>query len=765
MQPNRRNIVQMLLLGRQHVRSDQGTSRTGPPFVPVDDEFRSNLLRESFQVKAHLSQARASGFNYLPTMAEVTLIDKALAKSHRPQELFSPSTCPIVGITGPGRLLISVEEHGIMALEHKIQYGTSQVMLKELSTVKRISPYRVSGARGYELGLLREELRDGLSEIKVRLFRYEAGLQSIAKAYFQNLVEWLRGPVLEFHEYAEGVTVARLSNVREQDLDTIANFPAARQVGKIAKFGTARKAGVTRSAERADFNPPVPHEDYPIVGLVDSGIASGHPHLEIWVHSRSEWIPNNDANSSHGTFVAGLLVNSRALNAGDARFPNNQCKILDVVAVDQEIHEFQLLQILRHELGLNRAVKVWNLSLNFEDQVCSTFEVSDVAAGLDALQREFGVVFVIAAGNINCPTRYRGWPHAASDDDLRICAPADSVYGLTVASLAASEHSETLVRAEEPSPFSRHGPGPMYIPKPELSHYGGNFCPKNLTDGVGVRSFTVDGAIAEDIGTSFSTPLVSGTLARLFHELLETEGDDEEWPVTSNLLLAKTLLIHSASLGEHSLDAHNSRYRGFGRPPQVADILTCGDSEITMVVQGDIGYQQCIEAANFPMPACLTTAGLFKGEISMTLLYEPPLDASFGAEYCQVNLDAHLGTYNFNSTKGKKEFKGRVPIEPKHGAAYEAALVEHGFKWSPLKVYRKRFPQGIRFDSWTLMIDMTTRANFRFPNLDWRQSFVVVITLRGESGQPVFNDSIEAMRSLGWARRDVRTRSNVRLRP
>ena len=47
----------------------------------------------------------------------------------------------------------------------------------------------------------------------------------------------------------------------------------------------------------------------------------------------------------------------------------------------------------------------------------------------------------------------------------------------------------------------------------------------------------------------------------------------------------------------------------------------------------------------------------------MTLVYDPPLETGFGAEYCRANVEISLGTYDFNS-EGKRVHKKEIPLEP-----------------------------------------------------------------------------------------------------
>ena len=54
--------------------------------------------------------------------------------------------------------------------------------------------------------------------------------------------------------------------------------------------------------------------DFPVVVVVDSGIASNIPGLESWVVGRDSQVAPEYSNTDHGTFVAGLICWGSQLN-------------------------------------------------------------------------------------------------------------------------------------------------------------------------------------------------------------------------------------------------------------------------------------------------------------------------------------------------------------------------------------------------------------------------------------------------------------------
>ena len=93
--------------------------------------------------------------------------------------------------------------------------------------------------------------------------------------------------------------------------------------------------------------------------------------------------------------------------------------------------------------------------------------------------------------------------------------------------------------------------------------------------------------------------------------------------------------------------------------------------------------------------------------------------------------------------------------------AYEKNLVRYGYKWSPLKLYYRKFSRGPSSKLWRLRLDMLTRSEFSF---DEEQQVVLIITFRAlATGANVYNDLVTEMTRLGWTVQDLRIRSRLRL--
>ena len=713
---------------------------------------RNLLLEQLAGVRQHFASILAKQPN-LPAVARVVLRDEALAKSHRPERLFGRNTCPIIGGEIFGHLLVSVSAAGLSRLEHDIGRSHVDVVCAALSTVNRIEPYTAEDAAGTlgMAGLSRAVAGAKEDGIKFRLFEHRnSKLNHAVREAFFELVRGLRLPEPEPLPYMSGLRIYRVRGVTRQMVPRLAGFVGTQGVELFPQFELFAQYIPQADATATRFPGPDSSRQYPVVGLIDSGTDPGNALLQAWVVSRDEEdVPRADQDNNHGSFVAGLIINGRGLNHGDQRFPASQSKIVDVVGMPKPgtaVTEADLLETIHRVVKKYPDVKVWNLSVSRRDTVCQDDGFSDFGIELDAIQRQYDVTFVVCAGNYEHQP-LRGWPPEDLGEHDRLHPPGDTALGITVGSLAHVDRADTRVRREEPSPFSRRGPGAAFLPKPEVCHYGGN-CSGDLDcHQVGVVSLDGGGRIAEAIGTSFSTPLVSTLLANVRAGVAD--------PISRNL--AKALLVQSAALRGQPIVPSHLRYKGFGVSSEVEEILTCAPWQATMVLEPLIDSRKRIFArADFPIPKCFRLPdGRVAGEFLLTLVYDPPFDAAAGAEYCQVNVDVSLGTYDADEN-GKPEHKGLIPLDPSASdlaKLYERNLVEYGFKWSPVKVYRKRLERttGKR---WQIQMRLLQRAGLAVAD---PQSVALIVTLFDPNlEKPVYNDVVTAMARSGWTTQDLR---------
>lgn len=380
---------------------------------------------------------------------------------------------------------------------------------------------------------------------------------------------------------------------------------------------------------------PDSEKNYMTIGILDNGIET-IPHLKPWIDiERWSPYPESSINPTHGTFVAGIAlygdecegkgwVGHKGIKLFDAAvFPDNSKEGLD---------EDELIANIKEAVKLyNEQVKIWNLSISITRPV-SDNKFSDFAIALDALQDEYNVLICKSAGN--CRNFESSRPKG------RVHEGADSIRSLVVGSFAHKKGTYDYAEVNDPSPFSRVGPGPEFIIKPEVSHYGGNagVDPLGNTVTTGVKSFAKDGTLAQGVGTSFSTPRITALAAGIQQELSEDFDP----------LLLKALITHSASYPREMTvpSIERAKQVGFGLPKSVSEIIYNSPYEATLILRDNLAKGDKIDIMDFPMPQCLIKDGYYTGQIIATLVYEPILDASQGIEYCQSNLDIKFGSYD-----------------------------------------------------------------------------------------------------------------------
>ena len=708
-------------------------------FTKVTPEFRQKLSSQVIGIRDHFSGAFKE-FPKVPAVARVRVREDAIAKSHRPTDVFTASTCPIIGAEGLGDLLVSVTQSGLENLAKKIETNTTKQAVANLSTLQSFEAYTPTVDRP----------EDNIA--KVKLFRHnQPFLDAAVDETFYQLMR--RFGIKEPHElrYGRGLKIYRVEVQRSEVIETLQLYVGTQSIGPFPLYSPVRSTAVTiRSMVPDDFPKPEQGIEYPVVGIIDSGTVVDDPYLSPWRKARDVHVVDEEQDNTHGSFVSGLVVHARKLNHSDDRFPLCSARIVDIVALGKKgTTEDKLISTLEQALESHKDVKIWNLSLGTERCVADrTF--SDLSVALDRLQDEYGVTFVIAAGNYRTPP-FRGWPPDDLGESDRVCAPADSVRAVVVGSLAHREHSSSRVKAGQPSPFSRRGPGPLYLPKPEVSHLGGNCNASGGSSQIGVLSLDGRGNVAEDVGTSFATPLISSLVANVNHRLLGA----------GSRLLSRALIVHSAALSGGKIDPQLLRYQGFGMPPDLDTILACDPWQCTAIFELEIQPTVAYEKATFPMPKCLyLNADTVRANILMTLVHEPELDASFGSEYCRSNIEVSLGTYD-PGKDGKRHQKKQVPEDPKlTGSAYERDLVEHGFKWSPVKVYRREMVRGVRGKTWRLDLSLHHRASYI--SSDPEHAVLIITVADPQKKAEVYNEMVVQMAKLGWAAADLQLRPRLK---
>lgn len=514
--------------------------------------------------------------------------------------------------------------------------------------------------------------------------------------------------------------------------------------------------------------PPPGSGTYPKIGVIDGGVSS---YLNPWVIYRHGFLASAHSDQAHGTFISGLLTSAKSLNS-TLRTDFDGCLIadLDLYPDENNPNLFEkyysggtsdFFDEVEAAIQLSRsqyAIRIFNLSINIVSPV-SMHKYSREARRLDQIAQDNDVIIVISAGNLKRSQMRNEWPGddtqaatiLASHINDQLFIPAESIRNLSVSAINPSNLTNSIDGAL--SRYSRRGPGLRSGVKPDLCHVGGSgtLCP---THAHGLNSVDISGNIISGCGTSYAAPLVAKTLANL-------DANIEGEPSRETLI---ALAVHHARLplpvSKKPISGIAKQLVGFGQPLPAVEALESADHEITLLFSSRIFNKKTLEF-NFSWPPSLVTdEGKCKGEVRLTLVSTPPIDYQFGEELIRANIEAALQQEQ-KSGKYKSELDPTYVFFSDDEKTTEASLIEHKFKWSPIKAFDTSMPKGRGTSSnWRLAVNYLTRANEDLP--EEGVPFTVLLTISDPDKQkPVFNEMRQNLQASGIKTADIRTAARV----
>lgn len=702
------------------------------------DSLRLSL--DSLETKFSMRKSSPVPFSFI-----VKLQSDATAKSKREDitNLFEQKSFGgVVGLTDTNKLIVALDSlEELKEVANRINdYEINDYAISCIEDFEEFVPYIVKGKKE--------------CNYKIKLVDYQNYEQNLAIR--RRLEHTLNKEGIDYTktDYSEEYYIYKLRNITEKSLDVLKKadiFNALFSIEPMPKYK------VSLDCLKSDNNIPIKKPDdekmYITIGILDNGIAN-IPHLSPWMEmDRWSPYPKTSINPTHGTFVSGIALYGDECE-GKIWVDHKGLKIFDAAVfpdvTKEGLDEDELIANIKDVIRLyHEKVKIWNLSISITREVIDT-KFSDFAIALDSIQDEYNVLICKSAGNCENFT--------VSRPKGRIHEGADSVRSLVVRSVAHKKGKYDYAEVNDPSPFSRVGPGPEYIIKPEVSHYGGNagIDPKGRVVTSGVKSFSKEGELAQGVGTSFSTPRITALAAGLQQELNEDFDP----------LLLKALIIHSASYPEDMSVPITERTKqvGFGIPKSVPEIIYNSPYEATLILRDNLAKGDKIDIMEFPMPDCLIRDGFYTGQIIATLVYDPILDPSQEIEYCQSNLDVKFGSYDAkverDTTKrhilnpvgrqgAQNLFLGnlfsKTKMKSKTGdfALRERLQIQYNDKYYPVKKYaidlseltdKKRLDYLTMDKKWFLFLQGVYRSHIekiaQLESFQLSQEFCLILTIR-----------------------------------
>lgn len=241
-----------------------------------------------------------------------------------------------------------------------------------------------------------------------------------------------------------------------------------------------------------------PPTDAVVVGIIDSGVNFGHPLLAPTEAGAIALDPSWSVSDTfgHGTRVASIAafgdIAARAQAENfDAKLRIASARVLtDDGHFPRNLSLPELMDRSIRQLHEQFGCRIFNLSLGDERKLYTGGKPDPWAAALDGLARELDILIIVSAGNRSNLTASFGdgivaaYPHFLAEPESRIIEPATAAIAVTVGAIAHSnglaEDDDELAGVrpicalEEPSPFSRGGPGVLGMIKPDFVDFGGN---------------------------------------------------------------------------------------------------------------------------------------------------------------------------------------------------------------------------------------------------------------------------------------------------
>lgn len=452
---------------------------------------------------------------------------------------------------------------------------------------------------------------------KERLELERDELEAQRQTEFGNFINDIGGVILsDFVGYSDSFS-CRVELNGKALKDMVLNY---QYLFDVTEYNTLRYTSRLTDEEiiiDATINPP--SEDSPKVCVIDSGIQEGHRLLNAGIDTASSksYVPRNIstadevAGGGHGTKVAGaVLYGTDIPKTGTYDLDLWVCnaKILNARnTLPKEVFPPRLMEEIISDFEV---CKIFNLSVN-SNRPGKIVHMSHWSTMIDKLMAKDDKLFVISSGNISVNTgndqnpgikehiaARRSYPEYLFTKAARIADPAQSCFAITVGSICLSEYEDDDKKSfgikDDPSSFTRTGPGMWRMLKPDVVEYGGDFIKEKIANpnisqlpetSVEVIKSTVGGgnAVGYDVGSSFAAPKVSHIAGRILKEIPDA---------SANLL--RTLIAQSARLPNEKFKRpqySDIQFYGYG-VPNLSRAIENSQKRITMIAEGEIAPKE-----------------------------------------------------------------------------------------------------------------------------------------------------------------------------
>ncbi|AMB74470.1 S8 family peptidase [Pantoea ananatis] len=394
------------------------------------------------------------------------------------------------------------------------------------------------------------------------------------------------------------------------------------------------------------------YEDLPVIGIIDSGV-NNHPFLDGALIGGISFLQDDGEDVwGHGTSVAGIAAFGdfrHQLSSGNhliryakicsAKVVNDVGKFPEEIVIPKLMA--QAINALHEQFGC----RIFNISLGDPKAPFNGKRNGQWASILDDLARSLDILIIVSAGNgnawgINPEDAINEYPDFLLDEKNKFLEPAGAVNVLTVGSLSFGDGLppdlaqyagvRPTAKMDEPSIFTRTGPGILGMCKPDMVDYGGtaifDYAMAKIRSGndvpesgvISLNNSFLDNLFKTSSGTSVAAPMVAHKAAILIKKIPNC---------TSNLLRA--LLVNSSNHPTNNQQRINlidevSRKNIYGRGiPHLRNLTLSEDNRVVLYSEDSL-QPDYFAVYEIPITDIFKdTAG--KKTIKITLIFDPPV--------------------------------------------------------------------------------------------------------------------------------------------
>ncbi|HMT54048.1 MAG TPA: S8 family peptidase [Saprospiraceae bacterium] len=413
------------------------------------------------------------------------------------------------------------------------------------------------------------------------------------------------------------------------------------------------------------FNITNSDDDLPVIGIIDTGIESATPLINLVLNSNDEYDLTDTGSLSdstdHGTGVACFAALGRKLIPDHRVSIEADAKLVSVKILDSRnsnIFQADVIELIR-QVHYEYDAKLFTLTVGYEEGLKYNSDISDYAYSLDLLAYELDILIFISIGNAKFYDLLNGhvekFPEFHDNESTNLTSPGDSFNHITIGAAAGNfenngsdcystdEIYPTIYTRTDnidwshPSLEKRNRKNKQLF-KPDVVHFAGDI--HNITLSpvkTGIKLLSSNQALGfnKDFGTSFSAPLVANIAAKLIR-LYPTLVNNTQ---SIKALIINGCLSHKIDDDYKTLERINFKSIYGNGIPTEDNILSTNENECTFLIEDTIKADE-LKTFSLELPKYFLglskTTGIIK--VSATLCFKFKPFSRSRLTYCPVHM-------------------------------------------------------------------------------------------------------------------------------